>query len=117
VDFPALVHISTGTDGTARVTGIKTLGHAGALGGYTPFRPVEDGDKALIKEASQHWVGGGFEVQYVSTQVVSGVNARFAGTETLSDEKATKLPVLVTVYAPLGGEPHIISIERVYDLI
>jgi hypothetical protein len=41
-----------GTDGTARVTGIKDLGHAGALGGYTPFRPMEDGDKAILKEAT-----------------------------------------------------------------
>jgi hypothetical protein len=45
------------------------------------------------------------------------VNARFAWTETLSDEKAAKLLVLVAVYAPPGGEPHIIGIERVYDLI
>jgi hypothetical protein len=117
VEYPALVSIFQGLDGKAQVSHIKELGHPGGLGAYSPFRAVTEADSAVIKAATEHWLGGGFEMSYVSTQVVAGVNYRFAGTETLTDGNGTKVPVLVTVYAPLDGTPQITAVQNVYALV
>jgi hypothetical protein len=116
-EFPALVRIHEGTDGKARVTGIKALGYPGAAGAYIPFHPVAEVETAILKAATARWAGGGFEVSYVSTQVVAGVNYRVAGMETLTDGNSAKAPVLVTVYAPLDGTPQITAVQDVYALV
>jgi hypothetical protein len=54
---------------------------------------------------------------YVSTQLVAGMNYRFAGTQTLMTKDADKYPVLFTVYQPLSGPPVLTAVEKAYDLV
>jgi hypothetical protein len=116
-DFPALVSIFKDLDGKAHIKDIKALGHAESFGSYGPFRPVSEADEAILKQATHHFGGSGFKVDYVSTQLVSGLTYRFAGTQTITNKDGTKIPVLVTVYAPFSGKPYITSVQKAYDLI
>jgi hypothetical protein len=116
-DFPALVSISKDLDGKAHVTGIKALGYAKGVGNYGPFHPVSEYESAVFNQVTADKIGVSFEANYVSTQVVSGINYRFAGTETITDKDSTKRPVFITVYAPLDGTPYITGVQNVYDLV
>jgi len=83
-------------------------------GGWTEYRDLTSEDKAVFDEALQGFVGVNYTPNSVATQVVAGVNYRFKCTATLHRPNGdTKWEVIVEIYQPLEGTPHIISIARV----
>jgi hypothetical protein len=117
VEFPALLGVYAPPVGKPRITHITRLGDPSALGGSGAFIPVTEEEEGLLKKAQEGYAGGGFTAEYVSRQVVSGLNLHFIGTETLTDEARTKLPVYVTVYAPVDADPVIADVQEVYHLV
>jgi hypothetical protein len=124
VSYSALVRLykRPETDAKPKIVEIVSLGNPSPsfAGGYTAFRMVEDESKKVSDEALKGFTGSDFDPKYVSTQVVSvGINYRFAGNLTLNtnDEPKPKSPVFLTVYAPFSGDPVIIGIEKVFDLV
>jgi hypothetical protein len=117
VESPGLLGVYAPSGGKPRITHITRLGDPSALDGSGAFLPVTEEEGSLLKKAQEGYSGGGFTVDYVSRQVVSGLRLHFIGTETLTDGAQTKLPVYVTVYAPAGADPVITDVQEVYHLV
>ncbi|MDR1637177.1 MAG: hypothetical protein LBR93_07550 [Treponema sp.] len=117
VEFPGLLSVYAPPVGKPRITHITRLGDPSALGGSGAFLPATEEEKGLLKKAQEGLMGGGFTAEYVSHQVVSGLRLHFIGTETLTDEALTKLPVYITVYVPAGADPVITDVQEVYHLV
>jgi hypothetical protein len=118
VPYSALVRIlSNGTD--AKV--VKIVPHGSPSphfsGGYTAFKAISDEEHTLLADLLKGFSGSGFNVKYVSTQVVAGINYKFAGTQNMITKNAPKYPVLLTVYKPLFDYPVITGVEKVFNLV
>jgi hypothetical protein len=118
VPYSALVRIrSNGTD--AKVVKIVPHGSPSPrfLGGYTAFKEISDEERTMLEDILKGFSGSGFNVKYVSTQLVAGINYKFAGTQNMITKNALKYPVLLTVYKPLFDYPVITGVEKVFDLV
>jgi predicted secreted protein len=122
VTYPVLVRVykapaEAGKSPPAKIIKTVTLGNPQFIGGYSAFIYVDSEEKAVLEEAFKGFAGSGFKAELVSTQVVAGINYRFAGTQTLVTKDAPKYPVLFTVYKSLSGGPAFTGAEKVYDLV
>jgi hypothetical protein len=87
------------------------------FGGYTAFKEVSEEEHGILSRALKGFNGFGFEGKYVSTQLVAGLNYKFAGTQKSTTKSTDKCPAFLTVHAPLSGDPVITGIEKVFDLV
>jgi hypothetical protein len=87
-----------------------------SMGSYSPFKEVSEEDRAVFDNAKNDFIGSGFDVKYVSTQLVAGFNYKFAGTQNITLKNPVAYPAFLTVYAPLSGDPIITSIKKVFNL-
>ncbi len=86
----------------------------GMPGGWTKYRDLTSEDKAVFDEALEGLIGVNYTPNSVATQVVAGVNYRFKCTATLHRPSGdTEWEVIIVIYKPLEGAPHIIEIVRV----
>jgi hypothetical protein len=115
--FPALVRIYKAPNAAAKIVAIKPLSHSHQVGGYSPFLPAAKEQQDVLDQVQKGLIGSGFTAKYFSVQVVSGLNYRFAGVQTLSDQAATKYPVVFTVYAPLSGPPVFTGVEKAFEIV
>ncbi|GAB3848808.1 hypothetical protein GCM10028822_12250 [Hymenobacter terrigena] len=80
-------------------------------GGWTPYHPLTATDKKVWEEAMHGFVGVKYTPTAVSTQVVNGTNYRFECNATMPPSNAI-WRAIVEIYAPLKGQPHVVSIHR-----
>ncbi|MDR2537931.1 MAG: hypothetical protein LBC46_06460 [Treponema sp.] len=119
--FPALIRIYKAPHVAAKIVNIKPLSPLSSLsslaGGYSPFLPVAKEQQDVLDQVHEKLVGSGFTAKYASVQVVAGLNYRFVGVQTLSDQAATKYPVVFTVYAPVSGSPVFTGVQKVFEIV
>ncbi|GAB2874395.1 hypothetical protein GCM10027044_41190 [Hymenobacter ruber] len=80
-------------------------------GGWTPYHPLTPQDQKVWDEAMHGFVGVKYTPQAVSTQVVAGTNYKFECNATMPPSNAI-WRAIVEIYAPLQGQPHVVSIHR-----
>jgi hypothetical protein len=118
VPYSALVHVS---GNATEATVVKIVPHGSpsphSVGGYMAFKEISDEERTMLEDLLKGFAGSGFDVKYVSTQVVAGINYKFAGTQNMATKDASKYPVLLTVYKPLSDHPVITGVEKVFDLV
>jgi hypothetical protein len=114
---PALVRVYKPLKGPAEIVKTTSLGSPHRSGSYTAFTPIKPEQQAILDAALKGFSGSGFTADYVSTQLVAGMNYRFAGTQTLITKDPEKFPVLFTVYQPLSGAPVLTAVQKAYDLV
>ncbi|MDR1231620.1 MAG: protease inhibitor I42 family protein [Spirochaetaceae bacterium] len=117
VSYPVLVRVYKSPSGDAKIVKFTSLGNPHRLGSFTDFAPIKPEQQAILDAALKGFAGSGFTADYVSTQLVSGMNYRFVGTQTLATKDPDKYPVLFTVYQPLSGPPVLTSVQKAYDLV
>jgi hypothetical protein len=117
IAHPALVRVYRSPKGPAETVKITSLGSPHRSGSYTAFVPVKQEPQDILNAALKGFAGSGFAADYVSTQLVAGMNYRFAGTQTLITKGGEKLPVLFTVYQPLSGAPVLTGVQKAYELV
>lgn len=81
------------------------------LGGYTAFRTMKEEEKTLFTK-TMNLKGVNYTPLAVATQVVSGINYKFLCEAKVVIPEAVPYNTLVTVYAPLQGEPVITEIKN-----
>jgi predicted secreted protein len=119
VTYPVLIRVYKGPNEPAKTVKIVHLGSPSPhhIGGYNAFRSVGDEEKAVLAAAFTNFAGAKYTADFVSTQLVSGHNYRFAGTQTIITQDKPEFPVLFTIYQPLFGSPVFTGAEKVYDLV
>jgi hypothetical protein len=116
ISYPVLVRIHQPHSGGTEIVKIISLGHPHHIGAYMAFTPVKPEQQTILDAALKGLSGSRLTADYVSTQLVSGTNYRFAGTQTLDTKDADKYPVLFTVYQPLSGAPVLTGVQKAFEL-
>ncbi|MCL1127917.1 hypothetical protein [Shewanella surugensis] len=80
------------------------------VGGWSPFRPLDDEDYLIFDEAMTNFVGVSYTPHQVSTQVVNGTNYRFECEAKVVSPSAAIEHALVQIYKPLEGKAQLVSI-------
>jgi hypothetical protein len=96
----------------------KVIGRTGLTRAYEKFEDVKSGsnEETALKEALSARVGIGFTPFLVSTQIIAGRNLLFAGNLSSATYRPVVRPVMINVYVPIAGKPHITEIKNIYDL-
>lgn len=81
-------------------------------GGWTAYHDLSAEDKVVFDEALKGFVGVHYLPYSVSTQVVAGINYRFKCTASIPPSDVM-WEVIIEIFKPLTGDPHIVSITRV----
>jgi len=94
---------------TAALTGCGGKGKGQpAVGGYTADRAVTAEDRAIFNKAMGSGADASYDLKFVATQVVAGMNYRF--TATISG--AEPYTAYIYIYQPLQGEPQLTEIVK-----
>ena len=89
------------------------IGSEVMVGAFTPFTTeISQNEKKIFEEATKGIVGVGYSPIAVSRQVVSGTNYDFFCNARAVYPDAPTFAVMVRIYAPLQGEPHLQFISR-----
>ncbi|MFC5874340.1 hypothetical protein ACFP3I_17340 [Chryseobacterium arachidis] len=83
------------------------------VGGWTKYHTLTPEDQKVFNEAMQGLVGVNYKPQEVSTQLVNGTNYRFKCLASLPGGSQVVWEAIVEIYAPINGNPHIVSIHRI----
>ena len=82
-------------------------------GGWTPFScNISNEDKAIFEKAVD-LIGVEYTPVALASQVVEGVNYKFFCNAKGVYPGATNEAVMIEIYAPLNGTPHIVKIQKV----
>lgn len=81
------------------------------VGGWLPYHPLTAQDKKVFEEALKGFVGVHYTPLEVSTQVVNGTNYRYLSNAQVPGTEVI-YKVIVSIYAPLQGAPHITGIQQ-----
>ncbi|MWB96355.1 hypothetical protein GON26_18485 [Flavobacterium sp. GA093] len=79
------------------------------LGSWSVYNILTAEDLAIFKGALEGLLGVKYNPTAVSTQIVAGTNYRFRATATVNLSGLT-YEVIVEIYKPLSGRPHLVSI-------
>jgi hypothetical protein len=91
-----------------------TATQTAVLGGWTNFNfTLTPKAKEVFKEALKGFVGVGYTPLAFATQVVAGTNWCFLAKGTVPVPGTPETAVLLYIYEPLEGSPHITEIERI----
>ncbi len=82
------------------------------VGGWTPYHQLDAQDKKVFQEALTGFVGVHYTPLEVSTQVVNGTNYRYLSNAQVPGTELV-YKVIVSIYAPLNGAPHVTEIHRI----
>lgn len=82
------------------------------LGGWTKYHTLTSEDQQVFNEAMRGFVGVKYTPQEVSTQLVNGTNYRFRCVASMPPADVV-WEAIVEIYAPIEGEPHVVSIQRI----
>ncbi|GEN77348.1 hypothetical protein CHA01nite_30880 [Chryseobacterium hagamense] len=83
------------------------------LGGWTKYHALTPEDQQVFDEAMKGFVGVKYTPQEVSTQVVNGTNYRFRCDASMPGPQPMNWEAIVEIYAPIEGQPHVVSIHRI----
>ena len=83
-------------------------------GGWTEFSaPISKEALAVFTKAVSPLLGVSYKPIAVATQVVSGINYQFFSNAKAVYPGAHNYAVIIHIYAPATGEPHITSINTI----
>lgn len=82
-----------------------------AAGGWTPYRPLDAGDKKVFNEGMAGITGVLYLPEQVSTQVVNGINYRFKCKASIPAQPGV-WEAIVEMYQSLDGKSQITGIIR-----
>lgn len=83
------------------------------LGGWTKYHALTPEDQKVFDEAMKGFVGVKYTPKEVSTQVVNGTNYRFRCDASMPGPMPLNWEAIVEIYAPIEGQPHVVSIHRI----
>jgi hypothetical protein len=108
------IYIYRPLKGDAQLTAITPVMECHPIpGGWFGFHDVSPAEKEVLTSALNGLLGVKYDPLQVATQVVSGTNYCFLCKATVLSPSATPHPVLIRVYQPLSGKPHISSIAPI----
>lgn len=97
--------------GEPQLSGIKPVMECHPIpGGWFGFHDISPTEQHVFDAALAGLTGVRYEPMQVATQVVAGMNYCFLSKATVVIPEAKPYPVLVYLYQPLAGAPHITSI-------
>lgn len=82
-------------------------------GGWSPYREVTPQDQKIFNEALAGLLGVQYTPTLVSTQVVNGTNYRYQANATVPGPTPYTWQVIVEIYVPINGTPHLVQIIKV----
>ncbi|ALR29042.1 MULTISPECIES: hypothetical protein [Chryseobacterium] len=82
------------------------------VGGWTKYHALTPEDQKVFDEAMRGFVGVKYTPQEVSTQLVNGTNYRYRCIASMPPSQVV-WEAIVEIYAPINGEPHVVSIHRI----
>ncbi len=83
------------------------------VGGWTKYHALTPEDQKVFDEAMGGIIGVNYKPQEVSTQIVNGKNYRFKCLASLPGGSQVVWEAIVEIYAPIEGQPHVVSIHRI----
>jgi len=81
------------------------------IGSWTAYHPLDNHEYVVFNEALAGFVGVEYEPQEVAVQVVNGINYLYLCNGSVPDLNIL-YKVIVSIYAPINGAPHITEIRQ-----